>query len=157
MSRKRRNEYRHLLRHFNIARMSCSKSFRHASSPQASTQADMKLLQQNPDDSPVDAAMQPTASAGKSHLLVLPGELRNRIYGYVAASVNYGKPRVYVKIYSGRIPLVHQLPKLLGTCRQVRAEAMSVFLRCNTFTFLYYCRNLKNRSALVFLHITSST
>ncbi|KAK3722639.1 hypothetical protein LTR37_002209 [Vermiconidia calcicola] len=63
--------------------------------------------------------------AASSPLLELPGELRNRFYGYVLVDD-------IIKLDSTR----HTEPELLHTCKQVRKEAIRIYYAENRFEIL---------------------
>lgn len=72
-----------------------------------------------------DQEARDSSTTGKPcHLLKLPGEMRNRIYEYALISPNKIQvtPTGY-NINSG----------LLGTCKEIRAEAHGIFYADNTF------------------------
>ena len=79
------------------------------------------------------------ADAKNSPLLRLPGELRNKIYGY-ALGDSFIEPllrrrtaSIHARISSGR-PMSHTV-SLIRTCRQTRSEAESLFFSHTTFGF----------------------
>ena len=81
------------------------------------------------------------ANAKNSPLLRLPGELRNKIYGYALADSSIEpllRPRtasIHARTSSGR-PMSSTV-SLLRTCRQTRCESESLFFSYTTFGFNY--------------------
>ena len=67
----------------------------------------------------------PSIQYPQTHLLGLPGELRNRIYRYVLVS----DETIHID------PDCFQQPALLRTCTQVRNETSSIYYKENDFEF----------------------
>lgn len=75
-------------------------------------------------DEPTIGSVKPASFTG------LPGELRNRIYDF--ALLGYGRDTI--RITSGMDLMGRNLGLgLFGSCKTIRREALSYFLKCNSF------------------------
>lgn len=76
--------------------------------------------------------MEDTALLQPSRLLNLAPELRNRIYEY-ALSLSYGSDKLSLNnSFLGSNPMFRE-PGILTTCRQIRREALKIYLISNNF------------------------